>query len=501
MKRLNDKQTIIKEILKNVPDRFEDIVMKAIHFAELAHNGEKRFSGEDFIIHALNVGLFAAQIRLDTSSVIAGIFHQTTSKRFKTEEQIKKVKGEIKELFGEEILQIVEQLEQLNQATKINKFGNTKVLTKYMLSSSKDIRPLLIKLCDIQEEIKTVEYLPKDKIKGFCKKVLDVYSPLSEFMNFAETKKFLDESAFKILDPENYTVIEGILKEYGINESLKKKYIRYLKTLSEVLDFKTMITGRIKSKYSIYRKLEKYLKEGRNGKIVEISDLLAFSVITKLVSQCFKTSQALKMFTNEREERFDDYISNPKPNGFKAIQMTTQIPEISRLFVEVQILTDEMYYFNTYGPASHIAYKASRVRFARSQNDIDWIEDIHTSITKHINQRETRFSIPVNGEVFKDQVFVFTPKELLIELEKGSSVIDFAYKLHTNIGHSMIAAKINGRLVPITYQPKTGDVIEIISQKGKTNPDSKWLSYAKSTSTKKKIRNRLKMKTPVDRKR
>lgn len=500
MERITDIKKLRESILANTPDAFANQVSEAINFAQLYHQGETRYSGENFAIHALNTGQIASEIRLDTASVIAAILHQVASRRHKSEIQISTIKGEIQSLFGDDVLDLINQVEHINDATKINKESNPKVLRKYLLSSSDDIRPLLIKICDIQEEILTVESIPLEKVKPFCKKVLEIYSPLCEYLNLNEVKKDLDERAFKILNPDGYDLVTKLLEDNSINDALKESYLKYLKLLANVLGYKVEIKGRIKSKYSTYQKLSKYLKEGKGSKLAEIRDILAFSVITNNINECYSFCEALKTFTVEIPELFDDYITHPKPNGYKAMQMTSQISEISKMFVEIQILTDEMYYFNTYGPASHIAYKASKARFAKSSKDLDWIEKIHKSISEHVNLREKRFSIPITGEIFKNQIFVFTPKGLLIELEKGDTVIDFAYRVHTELGHKTVSARVNGKPAPLNHNPDTGDVIELIIDKKKVTPNADWLKFANSTSTKHKISVQLKRSLEVARK-
>ncbi len=500
MKRLTDKGKIEVEILRYVPDQYEDLVTLAFRYGEIIHNGHNRLSGEPFIIHNLNTAYNCAKLKLDTDSIIASILHQCIDDELLNNDELNKVREDIQEKFGGNVLELIEQVESINKATKVNKEINIPVLTRFLLGSSNDIRPLIIKICDVLDDIRTIEYLPSNKLKSFCHKALDIYSPIAEYLNLSEVKKQIDELAFKHLNPEMDQTIENILLENGVNDKLKDNYIEYLQILVDILGYKPKIIGRVKSKYSIFNKLSKYLKEGKGSKLETIKDVIAFSIITQSESDCFEIVQAIKNLTHEVPELFDDYISNPKANGYKALQLTTVIPEISTLPIEVQVLTYEMYQYNTYGPASHIAYKASKSRFANKSDSMDWVESIHNSISNHINLRENRRSITIDGSIFNNRVFVFTPKGLLIELEKGSSIIDFAYRVHTNLGHSMIAAKVNGKPAPLTHQPQTGDTIEIVSDKKKDTPNNEWLKHIKSVSTRQKITKRLKERTYIDRK-
>lgn len=498
MERITKKEKLIKEILKYVPDRYEEYVKKAINHIAIIHNGQKRYSGEDFEIHCLNVALNTAKLKMDTDSIIAAILHQCVTPRLIKSEHMESVKNDIVREYGTNVLYLVEQVESVNMATKYNKEVNTNVLNRYLLGSSNDIRPLLIKICDTLDDLRTIEALPKEKQNGFCRKVLDVYSPISEYLNLSKIKKELDEKALQIIQPEMYETINNLLERNNINENLIEEYIEYLSILVDILGYKPKIIGRMKSRYSIYQKLSKYLKEGKGTNLKSIMDILAFSIITQNEKDCYEISNAIKSLTEEDPTLFDDYISKPKPNGYRALQINTIIPEVSELSIEVQVLTLEMYDFNTYGPASHIAYKASKSRFAKKTDKLDWVEDIHKSINKHINERESKRSIPIDGSVFNNSLFAFTPQGLILELEKESSIIDFAYRIHTNIGHSAISAKVNGKPAPLISTLRSGDVVEVITQRGKSNPDPDWLNHIKSSSTRHKILLKLKKTINLD---
>lgn len=498
MSRETDRNKLIEELKKYIPDTFEKHVLSAINFAKVIHGSHKRYSGEDYDIHSLNVALNVAKLKMDTDSIISAILHQSITSKLFTTPEIEEIKNQIEENYGSNVLYLVEQVESVNNATKYNKDLNTTVLNRYLIGSSKDIRPLMIKICDTLDDIRTVEYLDKPKIKSFCKKVLDVYSPLSEYLNLSKIKKELDETAFKNLNPEMFQTIDDLLTRNNINENLIDRYIDYLNTLVDILGYKPKIIGRLKSRYSTYLKLSKYLKEGKGTNLSSIKDILAFSIITKNEKDCYEISEAIKSLTDEDPSQFDDYITKPKPNGYRAIQINTKAIEVSELNVEIHVLTLEMYHYNTYGPASHIAYKASKSRFASKADSLNWVEEIQKSIEKHINERETKRSIPIDGSVFANKLFVFTPKGQIIELDKGSSCIDFAYRIHTSIGHSAVMAMVNGKPKSLTHTLNTGDIVDITTQKGKNSPDPEWLKHIKSTSTRYKITKRLKEKLYID---
>ncbi len=490
--RIKEKETLIKEILNRVPKKYTKEIFNSIDFASYIHTDQFRISGESYLVHSLNVALNCARLKLDSTSIIVAILHQTISPRLFNITQINKIKEEINAEFGKEILELVEEVENINQATKVNKEVNTLTLKRYLLNTTKDIRPLIIKTADVLDDLRTIEYLPIDKLKPFCKKVLDIYGPISEYLNLSELKKEIEEEAFKNLDNEIYNTITTSLEEENINIRLKNKYIQYLKVITDILGYEPKIIGRVKGKYSIYQKLKKYFKEGKGYKLETIKDIMAFSIITQEKEDCLTITQAIKSLTKEDLNLFDDYITHPKPNGYSAIQMTTQIPEISKLFVEIQVLTYEMYQYNTYGPASHIAYKASKTRFAKNSESMDWVENIHLQIKNNIHQREDRFSIPINGSIFNQRVFAFTPKGLIIELPENATVLDFAYQVHSKIGDRAVSAIVNNKPAKTSTTLNTGDVVEIVVDKSKKTHNPEALGYAVTDFAKKHIRKGLK---------
>jgi len=490
-KRINDKNILIEKLVEMSPSVFKDKITNAIEFSSYIHENHKRFSGEDYIIHNLNVALNCARLKLDTASIITAILHQSISERLFTKDEINVIQNEIKAEFTEEISQLIKDVEVINNATKENKEVNVNTLKRYLLSTTKDIRPLIIKTMDVLDDLRTAQYIPSHKIKQFSKKVLDVYGPISEYLNLSEIKKEIEEEAFRYLDEDMYKLVSQRLEAEKINERLKDKYIKYLELITDIIGYKPKIIGRVKGKYSIFLKLHKYFKEGKGDKIDRIKDILAFSIITQNIQDCYTITNAIKTLTKEDIEMFDDYITFPKPNGYSAIQMTVQIPEISNVYIEIQVLTYEMYQYNTYGPASHIAYKASKSRFAKNSESMDWVEEIHEKIKKHIQEREDRLSIPINGNIFTQRVFAFTPKGLIIELEQGSTALDFAYRIHTSIGDHAISSIINKKPGKLSQILNTGDVVEIIidHNRKKHTPDT--LNWIKSEFAKKRIKKNL----------
>lgn len=491
MQRITDKLQLKREILENSPDIYEFLVVKAISFSENIHMNDVRFSGEPFIIHSLNVARNCALMELDTNSIIVAILHQTLSKRFRSEDEIKDIYIQIENIFGTDVVELLNKVIQINDATKMHRKTDFNVLKKYMFSGVKDIRPTLIKLADILDDAQTLDFIPEDKKAGFVDKIFNVYGPLAEYLNLGEVKRIIEENAFRISQAEEYFRIKQLLIDERIDQNLKDNYLNYISKKLKIQKYSPKILGRVKGPYSIYNKLHKYEKEGKGKALSNIRDLIAFTIIVKNETDCYEICHQLQNICQNDPDEFDDYILLPKPNGYRALHLSLKVHEISNLWIEVQILTSEMYYTNTYGPASHIAYKAALKRFTQATSQFNWVENIHKEIEKHINLRETNRSIPISGDVFKNQIFVQTPNGKIIELEIGATVIDFAYKIHTEIGNSAVSGRVDDKPVKLSHILNTGDIVEVVTRKGKSKPDIQWLEFAVSNSTRRTIRENL----------
>ena len=481
---MQDKNQIIKKILERTPDKYESIVLQAIFFSEKINRGKTRETGEPWILHSLNVALICAEMKTDTDTIIAAILHDFSN--FETEEKTKDENFVLK-TFGQNVFDLIVSTRKINEATASEETDYS-IITKYILKNSQDVRPILIKLADVSHNSESLEILNKRNQNIVIKKILNIYSPLAEYLNLYPLKKKIEENAFKIDNPEEYESLEKELNNIGISQSLADKYLKVLQNYSENFDYAPKLEARIKSKYSIYNKFKKFEKEGNDLKIDRIKDLIAFRIITKTEDDCYKFLEKLMDTAELNYDLFDDYIMKPKPNGYKAIQGPLKFKEISdTLEVEVQIMTHEMYYNYQYGPASHIAYKASKKRFAEATDRYNWVEDLHKAIEENINKRETERSIPIQCDIFKDRTFVFTPHGKIIEMRKGYTALDFAYLLHTQIGHSAVGVKINGKSVGLNTELNTGDIVEIKTEHTKKYPNQNSLKYVHTKSAKSKI--------------
>lgn len=484
------ENNIEKQLIEKSPDNFKNSILSAIEFAKEHHKEQKRLSGEDFINHTLRCALTLAEMGFETNTIIGGLFHNILSRNENNKAEIEK---EILSKFGEDVLFLVHSCDSISKATgSID--TDYPIINKYILNSSKDLRPVLIKLADTLDNVRTIEYMPAERIGSKIQKVFNIYGPLAEYLNLNQVKKELEERALEIYRKEEYDIIKLMMEEKGFTTEFRNKYISYLEDLLKRIPGEQSVHGRVKSIYSIYSKQKKYLKEGHAMNISNIQDILAFRVITETEDECFKVLELLMDNGEILDKDFDDYISNPKPNGYKALQGPAILPAISDNIIEIQIMTQNMYYHNTYGPASHIAYKESKSRYAKATDKYNWVEEIHKEIDKNISSREQKISSPIKVDIFKDNVYAFTPKGMIIQLDKGGTVVDFAFLVHSDIGMSMVSAKVNGNAVKLNYEVQTGDIIEIKTQAGKKTVNPEWINYTNSPSIKHRIQKTWKNK-------
>ena len=475
-------QKKFKELIKRTPKDFREKVEKAFEYASEHHKDERRFGGELVLEHLLNIALLTTEVELDTNSAIASLLHEIPDE----ESKFKKIVN----LFGKEVVTILIRLKEIKKATESHETPE-EVTTKYILNSSDDLRPVIIKILDTLCDIKDIENIPDEMKKDTLRKALNIYSPLAEYLDLNEIKKQIEENAFSEYLPIEYVSISKKMEEAGVCEKALEKYRSLLEKTLKDLKFEKKIEGRIKSKYSIYNKLKKYEKEWINPNITRVDDLIAFRILTNKEEECFFVLEKLMDNGEPDYDLFDDYISNPKPNGYKAIQFPIKFPSISDLKIEVQIMTKDMYYHNTYGPASHIAYKASRSRYAKPTNKYDWVEEIHKNFKKSQKERNHKTNCPIKASIYSDEIFAFTPKGMILDLNQGDTALDFAFKLHTEIGNSAIGVLINGKAAKLSTKLKTGDVVEIKRDKNKKCQKIEALRDVNSETTKFRIRNQL----------
>lgn len=457
---MEDLEKTKQDILRLCPQKFRK---------EIAATIEKLSTiDQEVQKHMLGTALIVTKMGFDATTIIAALLHDT----------------DMYPEYDESVQALVKGVRVI-EATTQNEDTKEEIITKYILNNAEDLRSVIIKLASVLDKVRNQELVNEDFKKTYFKQAQSIYSEIAEYLDLGAIKTEIDERVFEITQPVEYDAIDNRYKEYGINDSLLKRYLHFLNTRTK--DFDVEISGRIKSKFSVYNKLKKYEKEWKSPDIKSISDLVAFRCVTENTNDCFNVLEKV-MDTGELNiEQFDDYISNPKPNGYMAIHSIVKFPGISNLEVEIQILTKEMHDTNTYGTASHIAYKASKSRYANPSDKYGWVKEVHDGIQGNMDNKENERDIPIRINLFQEDIFVFTPKGEIIPLSKGDTALDFAYRIHSQIGDSAVAVKINGKAGKLNQELQTGDMVEIKTQKDKRCHDVAAIQYANSNSSKSRI--------------
>ena len=487
-----DEKKVIERIYESSPVGFKAQIGKAISLSNQLYGSLYRYSGQSEYMNRLEVAQIVAEMGLDTNSIIAALL---SNKSLRSESyRREKYQNLFSERWDDDVWGLLVKIEDITESTKIES-SNPELISRFIISHNQDIRPILIKIASTLVSSRTIDALPEAKIRHNARFKLNVWVPLCEYLDLPEYKQEIEDNCFKILYPDQFENIDRQLSRFEVSFAQKVDIENILIRLClRRLKYNPKIFGRLKSRYSIFKKLKKYLREEKIPSINQVRDIYAYSIIVRTENDCFNVVEALRNHMLSDEEMFDNYINSPKANGFSQLQMALYYPEITDIPFEVQIMTHEMYYTNTYGTASHIAYKASKSRFASPSDAYSWVESIHQSMQKHKVDRETKLSCPIDADVFRDQIFAFTPKKRIIILKDGACCLDFAYRVHTDLGHSAIAATLNGKKTNLKTLVKTGDIVEIIRDEKKGFPNSSWLNYDITEKTRSKIKKGLKRK-------
>lgn len=455
---------------ENEINKLEEVYL----FAKKAHEGQYRASNEPYILHPINVALIILSFNTDLETISAALLHDVVEDTNVTLETIK-------DKFGKEVASLVDGVSKISQI-KFLSFEEWKLesLRKVLIAMASDFRVVLIKLADRLHNMKTLNYLPEEKRKAIAKETMEIYVPLAHRLGIYTLKWELEDLAFKYLEPE---IFQDLKIKVAKKRSEREKEIEEIKRSIELILSENKITcrveGRAKNLYSIYRKMKK-----ENKTFDEIYDLTALRVIVSTISDCYKTLGLVHTRWKPIPGRIKDYIAIPKPNGYQSLH-TTLIGDNGEPF-EIQIRTEEMHRNCEYGIASHWLYKEDKKIDPDLSKKINWIRQIIEWQKTIPSAKE--FINRVKEDIFSDEIFVFTPKGEIINLPQDATPIDFAYKIHTEIGNKCIGAKVNGKIVPLNYKLKTGDRVEILTSKTSPGPSRDWLKFVKSSSTKEKIR-------------
>lgn len=464
---------ITNEILKYHPKASLDLVEKAYVYSAKVHKGQVRLSGEPYLSHPLEVAYILATMKMDTVCIVAGLLHDTL-------EDTEASYEEIKRLFGEETAVIVEGVTKISRM----KFSTVQQrqaenIRKMILAMSADIRVILVKLADRLHNMRTLGYQSPEKQRRIAKETLDIYAPLAGRMGIYWIKSELEDLCLYYLEPEAYNKIKTeIARKKGEREKFIQETCELITEKLANLGIKATVKGRHKHYYSIYRKMIE-----QNLSADQVYDIMAFRVIVDSVKECYEALGHIHSMWKPVPGRFKDYISIPKMNMYQSLH-TTVIGPLGEI-MEVQIRTWEMNAIAEYGIAAHWKYKEGGGATKTDEKQFAWLRQL---LEWQQNLRDPmEFLESVRMDLFPDEVYVFTPKGEVKEFPKGATPVDFAYSIHSEVGHHCMGAKVNGKMVSLRYQLKNGDLVEIITS-AKAHPSKDWLDFVKTPRARNKIR-------------
>ena len=473
-------ENLIELLETYLPAKRIDDLLLVFNFAERAHKGQMRKSGDLYITHPLAVATLLAEIKMDYQTIAASLLHDVIEDCGISTEQLK-------EKFGKNIADLVEGATKIEKIPSISSAQtDAETLRKMFLAMAEDVRVVIIKLADRLHNMRTLEYLSVDRQKSIAEETREIYAPLASRLGITQIQWELEDLSFRYLDPDEYSRVAKILDS---KRSEREKYVRKLEIqLFEALEsaeIKCEVQGRAKHLYSIFEKEQRYEYELKG--FDEIHDLLALRVIVDSIGDCYAALGIIHQTWRPTPSGFDDYIANPKESLYQSLHTSVHGPE-QRLF-EVQIRTREMHEIAEYGVAAHWQYKSNLSRRDyRYEERMSWLRHL----IEWQQEGTEDFLESIKTDVFVDQVFVHTPKGEVLVLPRGSTPIDFAYRIHTDLGHSCGGAKINGKLVPLSTTINNGDSIEIIRSHSGKGPSRDWLlpalGYLGSNHSRQKVR-------------
>ncbi|HYY06371.1 MAG TPA: bifunctional (p)ppGpp synthetase/guanosine-3',5'-bis(diphosphate) 3'-pyrophosphohydrolase, partial [Candidatus Limnocylindria bacterium] len=456
----------------------EETVERAFAFACERHRDQQRRSGEDFITHPVEVAKICAGLRLDTETLGAALLHDTV-------EDTSASLAEVRDQFGETIATLVDGVTKLTGITfQSRDEKQAENYRKMMVAMATDVRVILIKLADRLHNMRTLSALPKQKQIEKARETLEIYAPLAHRLGIHAIKWELEDLAFQRLHPRKYDEIKKLVAQQRVE---RERYVdeagEFLRAELGKVEVEADISGRAKHFYSIYSKMT---KKGREFN--EIYDLTAMRVIVSSVKDCYGAIGVIHSIWKPLPGRFKDFIATPKLNLYQALHTTVIGPEGRPL--EIQVRTAEMHELAEYGIAAHVLYKeggraGGPIRADAGRDKMTWLRQL---VEADSDQDPTEFLEQLKVDLFEDEVFVFTPRGEVKNLSAGSTPLDFAYAVHTDVGHRCVGAKVNGKIVPLHYQLRSGDIVEILTAKRERGPSRDWLAVVRTTRARNKIR-------------
>ena len=478
----NDKapvtiEGIIAAVKKYEPKANTRLIRRAYDLAKAAHKGQTRVSGEEYIIHPLHVAQILTELHIDDVTISAALLHDVVEDTIYTNEQIA-------DMFGEEVAMIVDGVTKLGRIKyKSKEEVQLENYRKMFLAMAKDIRVIMVKLADRLHNMRTLKYMREDKQKRIAKETIEIYAPLANRLGISNIKWELEDLCLRYLEPETYyDLVENVKQKRRERQAFIDTSIEQIREKLDEANIKADINGRAKHFYSIYKKMKR-----DNKSISEIYDLSAIRVLVESVKDCYGVLGVIHAMWKPIPGRFKDYIAMPKSNGYQSLHTTVMTRGYP---LEIQIRTYKMHQVSEYGVAAHWKYKEAG-KGATAGNAVDqkmnWLRQM-VNLQQELSDPKEYFEA-LKVDIFSDEVFVFTPKGDVVDLPKGSNPIDFAYRIHTEVGHHCVGAKVNGKMVPLEYKLKNGDIVSVVTNKANNGPSRDWLNIVASSETRSKIRS------------
>ncbi len=476
MVRLDD---ILEKIRAYNPGADLDPVRKAYVFSAKVHQGQVRLSGEPYLVHPMEVAFILAQLRMDVATIVTGLLHDALEDTLTTPEELRAV-------FGDEVVEMVDGVTKISKIIfRTTEERQAENFRKMLLAMARDIRVILVKLADRLHNMRTLGHHPEARQRKIAQETLDIYAPLANRLGISWIKSELEDLAFRYLNPEIfYDLVAKVAKKKKERESYIEEVKESLQRKLQEQGIEGEIAGRSKHLYSIYLKME---RQGID--FDQVYDLIAFRIIVRSVRDCYAVLGIIHSAWKPIPGRFKDYVAMPKANLYQSLHTTVIGPYGERM--EVQIRTEEMHQIAEEGIAAHWKYKEGKAAPVAGRDDkrFSWLRHLLEWQQELKDSREFMDSVRV--ELFPEEVYVFTPNGDVKELPKGSSPIDFAYAIHTDLGHHCIGARVNGRLVPLKTQLNNGDMVEVITSP-QQNPSKDWLKFVRTSKARNKIRQWVK---------
>ena len=467
---------LLAKVAENRPKDDPEIIRKAYEFSLKHHQGQTRASGEPYLVHPLEVAVVLADMKLDSTAIAAGLLHDAIEDTEVTHEDVRRE-------FGDQVVHIVEgvtKIDKIDFASREERQAEN--VRKMVLAMVDDIRVVLIKLADRLHNMRTLQHLPEERRQNVAKETLEIYAPLAHRLGMGKVRGELEDLSFRYVDPIGYQQVhETVESRRKTGEAFLAKVIKVLQQKLRENGVEARVDSRIKRLYSIHQKLLR-----QRITVDQVYDLLAVRIITKSIKDCYTVLGSIHQMWRPVPGRIKDFIAMPRPNLYQSLH-TTVITEDGHQF-EVQIRTEEMHKMAEEGIAAHWKYKDGSPVSAKDEQRLSWLRQVVEWQQDVKDPSEFLSSLKV--DLYPEEVYCFTPMGKVVILPRDASAIDFAYSVHTEVGHTCVGAKVNGRIVPLRNKLRNGDVVEIMTQPGH-NPSRDWLGFAKSTRARNKIRHWL----------